>query len=94
MSLGQSQSCILTPNRHSFRTDLPCSLMFAFYSWLKYVIGRSGARVDVLASAQAIGWQLMAIHVELWDCFMTWNREERAHEKKSIVKKLVRSDGC
>jgi hypothetical protein len=29
------------------------------------VIGRMRAKIDVIASAQAIGWQLIAIHVNL-----------------------------
>jgi hypothetical protein len=33
------------------------------------VIGRMRARIDVLASAQALGWQLIGIHVELMGLF-------------------------
>jgi hypothetical protein len=38
--------------------------MFAFTVSGSNVIGGMRARIDVLASAQAIGWQLIAIRVE------------------------------
>jgi hypothetical protein len=41
------------------------------------VIGRMRARIDVIASAQAIGWQLIAIHVKRMGLFMMWNEHAR-----------------
>jgi hypothetical protein len=43
--------------------------MFVFMVSGSNVIGRMTARLDVLASAQAIGWQLIAIHVERMGLF-------------------------
>jgi hypothetical protein len=43
--------------------------MLAFMFSGSNVIGRMRARIDVLASAQAIGWQLIAIHVERMGLF-------------------------
>jgi hypothetical protein len=43
--------------------------MFAFMVSGSNVIGRMRARIDVLASAQAISWQLVAIHVERMGLF-------------------------
>jgi hypothetical protein len=45
------------------------------------VIGRMRARIDVTASAQAIGWQLITIHVKhmglFYDVKQAWNEHAR-----------------
>jgi hypothetical protein len=43
--------------------------MFGFMVSGSNVIGRMRARIDVLASAQVIGWQIIAIHVECMGLF-------------------------
>jgi hypothetical protein len=62
------------PNRHSFGTELPYSSRFAFMVSRSNVICRMRARINVIASAQAIGWQLIAIHVKCMGLFMMWNK--------------------
>jgi hypothetical protein len=69
------------PNRHSFGTELPYSSRFAFMVSGSNVIGQMRARIDVIASAQAICWQLIAIHVKRMGLFyyveQVWNENAR-----------------
>jgi hypothetical protein len=43
--------------------------VFAFMDSGSNVIGRIRARIDEIASAQAIGWQLIVIHIERMGLF-------------------------
>jgi hypothetical protein len=52
------------------------------------VIGRMRARIDVMASAQTIGWQLIAIHVKrmglFYDVKQVWNEHSRQKDCREV----------
>jgi hypothetical protein len=45
------------------------------------VIDRMTARIDVIASAQAIGWQLIAIHVKCMGLFYDVEQAWKEHAR-------------
>jgi hypothetical protein len=47
------------------------------------------ARIDVIASAQAIGWQLIAIHVKRMGLFMMWNKCGTSMRDEKTVERSV-----
>jgi hypothetical protein len=53
------------------------------------VIGQMRARINVIASAQAIGWQLIAIHVKHMELFMIWNKCGTSMRDEKTVERSV-----
>jgi hypothetical protein len=48
-----------------------------------------GERINVITSAQTVGWQLIAIHVKRVGLFMVWNKLGTSKRDEKTVERSV-----